>query len=75
MFIRLSLFQKIKLTCNKNYFKRTTKTICWSKNKVILGNLDRAEGSTFFVIEEAKETVLGFWKGTVKVLWFYFVLI
>ena len=72
---RLSLFQKIKLTYNKNYFKRTTKTICWSKNKVILGNLDRAEGSTFFVIEEAKETVLGFWKGTVKVLWFYFVLI
>ena len=40
------------------------------------GNLDRAEGSTmFFIIEEAKETVLDFSKGTVKVLWFYFVLI
>ena len=37
------------------------------------GNLDRAEGSTmFFIIEEAKETVLDFSKGTVKVLWFYF---
>ena len=39
-------------------------------------NLDRAEGATmFFIIEEAKETVLDFSKGTVKVLWFYFVLI
>ena len=28
----------------------------------------------FFNIEEAKETVLNFPKGTVKVLWFYFVL-
>ena len=33
------------------------------------GNLDRAEGAAmFFVIEEAKETVLDFSKGTVKVL-------
>ena len=40
------------------------------------GNLDRAEGLTmFFIIEEAKETVLDFSKETVKVLWFYFVLI
>ena len=39
------------------------------------GNLDRAEGSTFFIIEEAKETVLDFSKWTVKVLWIYFVLI
>ena len=28
-----------------------------------------------FIIEEAKETVLDFPKGIVKVLWFYFVLI
>ena len=40
------------------------------------GNLDISEGSTmFFIIEEANETVLGFSKGTVKLLWFYFVLI
>ena len=40
------------------------------------GNLDRAEDSTmFFIIEEAKETVLDFSKLAVKVLWFYFVLI
>ena len=32
------------------------------------GNLERAEGSTmFFIIEEVKETVLDFSKGTVKV--------
>ena len=32
--------------------------------------LDRAEGSTMlFIIEEAKETVLGFSEGTVKALW------
>ena len=40
------------------------------------GHLNRAEGSTmFFIIEEAKETVLDFSVGTVKVLWFYFVLV
>ena len=44
------------------------------------GNLDEdntSPGNTnkFFVIEEAKETVLHFSKGTVTVLWFYFVLI
>ena len=33
------------------------------------GNLDRAEGATmFFITEEAKETVLDFSQGTVKVL-------
>ena len=36
-------------------------------------NLDRAEGVTmFFVIEEAKETVLDFSRGMVKVLWLQF---
>ena len=40
------------------------------------GNLSRAEGTTmFFIIEEVKETVLDFSKGTIKVLWFYFVLV
>ena len=35
------------------------------------GNLDRAEGSTMFlIINEAKETVLDFSKGTVKLLCF-----
>ena len=29
----------------------------------------------YYIIEEVKETVLGFSKGTVKVLWFYFGLI
>ena len=39
-------------------------------------NLSKAEVATmFFIIEEAKETVLDFSRGTVKVLWFYFVLI
>ena len=34
------------------------------------GNVDRDEGATIcFIIEEAKETILDFWKGTVKVLW------
>ena len=42
----------------------------------LAGNLDRTEGSTmFFIIEEAKETVLDFSKSKVKVLWFYFILI
>ena len=29
----------------------------------------------FFIIKEVKETVLDFSKGTVHMLWFYFVLI
>ena len=38
-------------------------------------SLTRDEGERMYVtIEEAKETVLDFSKGTVKVLWFYFVL-
>ena len=37
------------------------------------GNLDRAEGSTMFLIaEEAKETVLDFLKRKFQVLWFLF---
>ena len=40
------------------------------------GNLNRAEGATkFFIVEEAKEAVLDFSKDTVKVLWFYFVVV
>ena len=36
-------------------------------------NLDRAGNTTmFFIIEEAKETVLDFSQGTVKVLWMQF---
>ena len=36
----------------------------------VTGNLDRAEGATmFFITEEAKEAVLHFSQGTVKVLW------
>ena len=38
--------------------------------------LNRVEGATIcFIIQEAKETVSDFSKGSVKVLWFYFVLI
>ena len=40
------------------------------------GNLDKADVATMFlIIEEAKETILDFLKITVKVIWFYFVLI
>ena len=39
-------------------------------------NIDRAENTTmFFIAEEAKESVLDFSKGTVKVLWPYFIII
>ena len=40
------------------------------------GNLNIAEcGTMFFINEDVKETVLNFSKGTVKVLWLYFILI
>ena len=38
-------------------------------------NLDRAGNTTmFFIIEEAKETVLDFPQGTVKVLWMCYTI-
>ena len=33
-----------------------------------MANLDRVGNTTFFIIEEAKETVLDFSQGTIKVL-------
>ena len=73
MFIRLSLFQKIlqlqiiaiDLTKQQklDVDPKAVQQINFTEN------LDRAQGSTmFFIIEEAKETVLDFSKGTVKVL-------
>ena len=71
MFIRLSLFQKI-LEINCNRFKKQQKLdpdpkaiqqISFTKN------LNEAGCSRmFFIIEETKETVLDFSKGTIKVL-------
>ena len=41
-----------------------------------IGNLDRGErAALFFIIEEAKETLLDYSKQTVKVLWFFFILV
>ena len=72
------------------YFKRYYKLVAidWSKLQKLdanpktiqqtsfTGNLDWG-GITqiFFIIEEAKKTVLDFSKVTVKVLWFYFASI
>ena len=51
---------------------------CWSKSNIqqinLTGNLEK-DTSIFFIIEEVKETILDFSKGTVKVLSFYFILI
>ena len=70
-----------------SYFKENYKMIVIDLNKQqaldadpraiqqinFTANLDRAEGVTmFFVIEEAKETVLDFSRGMVKVLWLQF---
>ena len=71
MFIWLSLFQKIlqkqqKLDADPKAIQQINFT----------GNLWKEEGSTmFFVIDEAKKTLLDFSKVAVKVLWFYFFLI
>ena len=64
----------LQINCNK--FKQTQKLDADLKAKHQInftGNLNRAEGSTmFFIIEEAKETVFDFLKGTVKVYDCYF---
>ena len=38
------------------------------------GNIEK-DTSTLFILGEVKKKILDFWKETVKVLWFYFVLI
>ena len=59
LFVRLSSFQK-------NY-EMTAIDLSQQINFTV--NLDRTENTTlFFITEEAKETVLNFSKGTVKVL-------
>ena len=53
-----------------SYFKENYRMIAIDLSKQqALANLDREEGATmFFIIEQAKETVLGFSQRTVKVL-------
>ena len=78
MFIRLPLFQKYTKLITIDLSKQQKLDADPKSIQQIdfTGNLNRAEGSAmFFIIEEAKETVLDFLKGTVKLLWFYFVLI
>ena len=46
------------------------------KQNFFTGDLDREENTTVsFIIEEAKQTVLDFSEGTVKVLWMYYTII
>ena len=73
MFIRLSLlslyYKLIAIDLSKQQKLQADPKAIQKNN--FTGNLDRAECSTmFFIIEEAKETVLDFSKGTVKVLCF-----
>ena len=72
MFIRLSLLVVIDLS--KQQKLDSDPKVIQQINFTV--NLDKAEGSTmFFIIEEAKETVLDFSKGTVKVFSFLFFLL
>ena len=70
MFTRLSLLIAIDLS-KQQKLDADPKAI----QKInFTGNLTREGGARmYFIIEEAKETDLHFSKGTVKVLWFYFI--
>ena len=73
MFTRLSVFQKYYKLIATDLDKQQKLDADPKAIQQInfTGNLNRAEGVTvFFVIEEPKETVLDFLKGTVKVLSF-----
>ena len=59
--------------CKQQEFYADAKAI---QQIIFTGNLTRfREARIYFIIDEVKETVLGFSKRTVKVLRFYFVLI
>ena len=67
--------------CFKKYYKLITIDLSKQRNFTLIqkqinftGILEREGSAMFFIIEEAKEIVLDFSKGTAKVLWFYFVL-
>ena len=54
--------------------KQTANAWCWFKSNTT--NLNQGGNATmFFIIEEAKETILDFPEGAVTVLWIYFALI
>ena len=55
-----------------NYFEKYCKTIAIDLSKQQA--LDTEQAAIFFIIEEAKETVLDFSQGTVKVFELYFLL-
>ena len=78
MFTRLSLFQKyyksIAVDLSKKHKLDADPKAIQQIN--FTGNLEKGGGARiYFIIEEVKETVSDFSKGTVKVSWFYFVLI
>ena len=68
MFVRLFLFQKeLQIDLSKQQALDTDPRAIQQIN--FTENLERASGATmFFIIEQAKETVLDFSQGTVKVL-------
>ena len=71
MFIRLSLFLEYCKLIATDLCKQQTLDADPKAIQLInfTRNLSRTEGTTMcFIIEEAKETVLGFLEGTVKVL-------
>ena len=56
---------------NKTRSKANSKAI----QQINFTGLKRAAARMYFIIKEAKETILNFSKVTIKALWFYFVLI
>ena len=71
MFTRLSLFRKYYKLIAIDLYKQQKLDLDQEAIQQInlTGDLNRAETATmFFIIEETKETVLDFSKGTVRVL-------
>ena len=81
-----SLFHKCSLLDLKNKLAKMWQTKPLSKQQTLevylkanqqinfSRNVDQAGNTMFFIIEEAKETILNFSEGSVKVLGIYFLL-
>ena len=68
MFVRLFLFYK-RIAINLNQQQAVDTDPRATQQINVTANLDTAENTTmFFIIEEAKNTVLDFSQGTIKVL-------
>ena len=73
--IAIDLSKQQTLDADPKAMQQINFTVILNRSKNNDGQHVNDDSIIFFINEEAKETILDFWKGTVKVNLFYFELI